>query len=179
MSIPIVRPAQLEDSVAILELVASAFGRADEARMVRQLKSYGAVAGEWVAEDDGEIVGHVLLSPVFIIGNDQLKGACLAPLSVADSHRRQGLGARLARAGVTALRISGFDFAVVLGDPDYYRPLGFDPVFGRRFETPWPEAGDAFMAVPLSASGTAAAGGALVFADALKRIAAEDPATGR
>ena len=43
-----------------------------------------------------------------------------------------------------ALAEAGEDIVFVLGDPDYYRRLGFDASLARHFDAPW--SGPAFMA---------------------------------
>ena len=49
----------------------------------------------------------------------------LAPVSVALSHRRKGVGAQLVETLLAKGRYDGWAGAVVLGDPAYYGRFGF------------------------------------------------------
>lgn len=69
------------------------------------------------------MLGHVLFSPVTLEG--AAGGVGLAPLAVRSDHRRKGIGAALVEAGIAACRRAGFGYAVVLGDPRYYKRFGF------------------------------------------------------
>jgi putative acetyltransferase len=119
----IVRPATAADHDAIAGVVEAAFGRPDEARFVEAVRAEGAVLVELAAEDDGEVVGHILFSrmaaepPRFIAG--------LAPLAVAPARHGQGIGTALGHAGVDACRLLGVEAIVVLGHPTYYPRFGF------------------------------------------------------
>ncbi len=75
-----------------------------------------------VALVEGELVGHVLFSPVAANAG---RGAGLAPLAVQPRCRRKGIGAALVQAGIAACGKAGFGYLVVLGDPGYYGRFGF------------------------------------------------------
>jgi putative acetyltransferase len=68
-----------------------------------------------VADEDGDIVGHVLFSPVTLAGHADARIMGLAPMAVMPSKQRRGIGSMLARAGLDACRHLGFDAVVVLG----------------------------------------------------------------
>lgn len=73
----------------------------------------------------------------------------LAPMAVAPSHQRQGIGSALVRAGLERCRALGSGAVVVLGHPAYYPRFGFSPSvhFGIRSEYEVPE--EAFMVLEL------------------------------
>lgn len=73
-------------------------------------------------DDEGEIVGHVMFSPVTLEGED-LNWQGLAPLAVKEEYRRQGIGAELVKEGLSSLGELGYPACVVLGDPAYYSRL--------------------------------------------------------
>jgi putative acetyltransferase len=118
-----IRYARPADHAAIAAVVTAAFGRADEAALVERLRADEDTLFELVAEEDGEVVGHVLFSRLWADRYD-LYGA-LAPLSVHPDRHRQGLGARLVRAGLESAREFGCHGVLVLGDPAYYGRFGF------------------------------------------------------
>jgi predicted N-acetyltransferase YhbS len=119
----IVRVERPEDREASLEVERAAFGTPEEPAIVEAVRDEpGSLA--LVAEDGGEIVGHVQLSLAHI-GDDEV--LALGPIGVMPSHQRRGIGTALVRAALT--EAAGLDAAAVilLGDPAYYGPRGFEP----------------------------------------------------
>lgn len=91
-----------------------------------------------LAEDGGVIVGHVLVSRGDLAGSPALG---LAPLAVAPTHRRQGVGSTLVRAEIERARIAREPLMILLGSPAYYRRFGFEPaerygVFAANWRPP-------------------------------------------
>ena len=77
-----------------------------------------------VAEDNGEIIGHVAISPVSISsGAERWYG--LGPISVLPERQGQRIGSLLMEQGLADLRALGAAGCVVLGDPNYYSRFGF------------------------------------------------------
>jgi putative acetyltransferase len=145
-----VRLEEQQDFDAIRRVNFAAFGRQDEGRLVDALRTSGAIICSLVAEEEGQIVGHVLFSPVTLYtDSDQLEGAGLGPVAVLPAFQRQGVGEALIRAGLADCRDAGFGFAVVLGHPSYYPRFGFRPSrpLGIRWEHNAPE--EAFMVMEL------------------------------
>ena len=127
-----VRPA---DHPAIEAVLTAAFGRADEAALVARLRADEDAMFELVAEEDGEVVGHILFSRLWADRFD-LYGA-LAPLAVHPSRHRQGLGSRLVRSGLECAREFGCFGLLVLGDPAYYGRFGFSADTAREVSAPY------------------------------------------
>jgi putative acetyltransferase len=145
-----IRAAKPADAEAVTALVTSAFGRDDEARLVERLRATDRLTWELVAEEDGALVGHIAFSPVRIgdeTGNGQWWG--LAPLAVAQAHRRRGIGAELVRSGLDAARLAGVTLVVVLGEPAFYGRLGFEPAEKLGLVSVYPVPPECFMALRL------------------------------
>jgi putative acetyltransferase len=138
-----VRREQPDDHAAIHALHAASFPTQAEANLVDRLRDAGDVAISLVAEDAGEIVGHVLFSPM----SAPFRALGLGPLAVAEASRRQGIAARLIEAGLAEARNTGWDAVFVLGDPAYYRRFGFSVKLAAGFGSPY--AGPHFMALAL------------------------------
>ena len=114
----IIRPERAQDVLAIHRLHEEAFPTPGEARLVDALRASRRLLVSLVAEEAGEIVGHVALSPVS--AGASRGGLGLAPLAVASGCRRRGVGGRLIRAALDASTRAGSAFVVVLGEPAYY-----------------------------------------------------------
>jgi putative acetyltransferase len=97
-----------------------------EQYIVRELRNSGALSISLVAESQGQIVGHVAISPVTI--SDGAKGWFgLGPISVSPRIQRSGVGSELMRSVLEALKDTGAAGCVLLGDPAYYSRFGFQP----------------------------------------------------
>jgi len=102
-----------------------------------------------VAEMEGDVVGHIMFTPVALSIDPDLKLMGLAPMAVRPKLQKQGIGSSLVRAGLEQCVQMGFVAVVVLGYPGYYPRFGFSPSsrFGMDSEYDVPE--DVFMALEL------------------------------
>lgn len=144
-----VRDEQPGDAAAVWRVNAAAFGRDDEARLVEALRQQAHPQVSLVAEQAGEVVGHILFTPATLAGSPQLRLMGLAPLAVLPAQQRQGVGAVLTRAGLVRCAEQGFDAVVVLGHPEYYPRFGFAPGAPRGLRCEYDVPDDAFMAMAL------------------------------
>jgi putative acetyltransferase len=146
---PTIRPERPEDSGAIHAVHVAAFPTEAEARLVDALRAAGHASISLVAEDSGQIVGHIVFSPVRVDGSSSIReGLGLAPVAVRPSHQRRGIGSALIIEGLSACRQDGYGFVVLLGHPEYYPRFGFrrGSEFGLGNEY---GADDAFMVLEL------------------------------
>lgn len=143
-----VRAAGPADAEAIAALVRAAFGGEDEAGIVERLRRDDLVAVELVAERDGAISGHILLSwlPTMLDGR-AVRALALAPMAVRPEFQKQGTGGRLVAAALREARAAGAEAVIVLGHPGYYPRFGFSAALARKLASPF--AGAAFMALEL------------------------------
>ena len=142
----IVRPAREDDHAAIREVVTAAFKQADEADLVDRLRADGDALVELVAEDGGEVVGHILFSPME--SDPPARVAALAPVAVTPAAQNRGVGVALNKAGLAACRAAGIELVIVLGHADYYPRFGFSSALARRVRAPF--SGPSFMALELT-----------------------------
>ncbi|WP_028661004.1 GNAT family N-acetyltransferase [Nocardioides insulae] len=159
----LIRPERAADVAAIRAVTAAAFAAAEhaappveadgvpgEATLVGWLRA--DVGWEprlsLVAEDEGEIIGHV----VGTRGRLQDRPALgLGPLSVVPARQGQGIGSVLVHSVLAAADALGEPVAVLLGDPGFYARFGFVPASSMGIEPPDPAWGDYFQARPLAA----------------------------
>ncbi len=144
----LVRVEADEDRAAVREVNRLAFGRDDEARLVDALRDGGYDRGSLVAEVCGQVVGHVLFSALPILTpRGSVEALALAPLAVAPSHQRRGIGSVLVREGLGTCREAGHRIVIVLGHPEFYPRFGFSAELAGRLRSPF--SGPAFMAMEL------------------------------
>jgi putative acetyltransferase len=150
----VVRPVTPKDFAAIHAVEAAAFRQEHEALIVEAVRTQGAALVELVAEEEGEIVGHVLFSRMTTEPLTRVAG--LGPVAVDPKAQGRGVGAALCRAGIETLRAMGADAVVVLGHPTYYPRFGFSAEAAQLIASPY--AGrPSFMALQLTPGGLAAA----------------------
>lgn len=135
-----VRPERLEDRPASIEVERAAFGRPLEADIAVAVRDDpGSLA--LVAEEDGEVVGHVQLSTAWVGDGEVL---ALGPIGVAPAWQRRGIGAALVAAALEAARDAGACAVILLGDPAYYGSRGFEPAGSYGLSNPFDAMEDGF-----------------------------------
>ena len=159
-----IREEQPADIRAIHRVNAEAFETEDEARLVDQLRDGGFVTLSLVAEMDGEIVGHLLLSPLKIETNDgDVEALALAPMAVTPERQSQGIGSRLVCECLTIARERGHRAIVVLGHPEFYPRFGFSAELAAPLTSPF--SGNAWMALELTPAALKGVTGPVVYAE--------------
>jgi putative acetyltransferase len=84
-----------------------------------------------VAESDGGIVGHIMLTKTCIATDSgQVETLLLAPLAVALPYQRQRVGSRLVSEALARAKSAGYRSVFVVGDPAYYGRFGFKASVG-------------------------------------------------
>ena len=141
-----IREEHAGDVSEIRELNQHAFGQSQEGNIVDALRSNGAVLLSLVATLDGQVVGHILYSPVSLSGVD---GAALGPMAVLPQHQRQGIGSKLVEAGNRRLKESGCPFIIVVGHANFYPRFGFKPARTCGITCEWELPDEAFMVLTL------------------------------
>ena len=138
-----IRPERPGDEAGIADVLERAFGRSEEARLVERLRADGDATISLIAEEEGAIVAHVLLSRM----EAPLRALGLAPVSVAPDRQRRGIGGALVREALDMARSRGWEGVFVLGEPAYYRRFGFRAELAAGFISPY--SGPYLMALAL------------------------------
>lgn len=139
-----IRDERPHDWKLVFEVVSSAFGQPAEAQLVEALRKAADSVISLVADEDGHIVGHVLLSKM----DAPFPALALAPVSVIPARQRSGIGSTLVQSAVNRARSEDWAAIFVLGDPNYYERFGFSVKGAADFVSPY--AGEHFMMLKLS-----------------------------
>ncbi len=142
MQIATERSDQVE---AIRALHVQAFEGGAEARLVTQLRNSGDAVISLVAELNGHVAGHILLSRL----KAPVRALALAPLATAPQFRLRGVARALVCDALTRANDCDEGLVFVLGDPAFYERFGFSRDLAARF--PCRYSGAHFMAVALAA----------------------------
>jgi putative acetyltransferase len=161
---PLIRPETTADHDAIGHVNSLAFGQDAEARLVDALRDGGYVRVSLVAEQAGQIVGHILFSDLPIITEfGTISALALAPLAVLPEVQKQGIGSALVRRGLEVCKEQGHKIVVVLGHPQFYQRFGFSLKLTARLESPY-SGRESFLALELVAGALDRAKGRVQYA---------------
>ena len=168
MSMVSIRTATFKDREAIRRVEEHAFGQQAEAGLVDALVDGGDAVVELVAEEEGQVVGHILFSRLFVEdGGKTFPAVALAPLAVEPTFHGSGIGGALIREAHIRLRDAGEKLSLVVGEPAYYSRFGYTHARAEKFDSDyqcealqalaWGEAPEKGRLVYASAFGTALA----------------------
>lgn len=147
------RSEQPGDADEIRGAVVSAFGLPVIGELVDRLRA----SPDWidglsfVAERDGQIIGHVLFTRALLDAPRRLVDVLvLSPVSVIPAEQGRGVGSALVEHGLETVRAREEPLVFLEGSPTYYGRFGFRPAGPLGFRRPSlriPER--AFQVVPL------------------------------
>ena len=165
-----IRPAGVADAPAVDALLRASFPRAEEAELVARLARDGDIVLVLVAADEASgVVGVIAFSRMAVdLGGEPVPAVALAPLAVSRPSRGEGVADLLVRAGLDWLREAGVSLCFVLGEPDFYRPFGFEPALAEGFTSPY--AGPYFLATVLAGGCLEGVPGAALHAEAFATL---------
>jgi putative acetyltransferase len=145
------------DRESVRNVVLRAFGGGDHGLVVTRLvdtlrETITPTTGlSLVAENDGQIVGHVMFTRSLLDAPRRLVDVqVLSPLAVLPEHQKRGIGSALVRHGLEALAERSVPSVFLEGDPRYYSRFGFAPGGDQGFRKPSLRIPDgAFQAIKL------------------------------
>lgn len=132
-----IRPQVLSDTDHVWDLLTEAFNDGGRvARLAEALLDRSSRIA-LVAEQDGEIVGHLQLSQSWLDAPPAVVDVLvMSPVGVAPPWQRRGIGRELIEAGMRAAEEQGVPLVWLEGDPNLYPPFGFIRGGERGFRAP-------------------------------------------
>lgn len=131
-----IRNEEPNDIEQVREVLCAAFPTDMESKLVGLLRANAKAIISLVAVRGEAVLGHILFSPVSTTPPSEAKGIGLAPVAVHPDAQSLGIGSQLIREGLRLCKELGYDYCVVLGDPQYYHRFGFEKAsrFGLQNE---------------------------------------------
>lgn len=136
--LPTIRFATPADDRFVEDLQALAFGPGRFARTAYRVRERFPIdtSLSLIAEVDGQACGSVWMTPISVGGID---GYMLGPLATHPDFRKRGAGKLLAKeVSRIALERGEGSFVLLVGDRDYYCPLGWVPTVPGAIAWPGP-----------------------------------------
>jgi putative acetyltransferase len=152
-SVTVVGAETRRDASAVRSLLVHSFETSAEADLVERLHHDGDIVLAMVATvatDSGrELIGYAAFPRLRVEDKgNEFAAVGLAPLAVAMSYRRQGVGTDLVDGGLRNLAVRRESLVFVLGDPAYYSRFGFEKRTAEPFTCVY--GGPNFMAIQLA-----------------------------
>ena len=145
----IIRQEEQKDYSKISEVVKAAFESAEhtdgnEYNLVDNLRMSSGFVKELalIAEEENEIIGHIMFTEARIGDN---VGLALAPLSVLPKAQKKGVGTALMNKAHNTGKEMGYSFSVVLGSDKYYPRVGYKTASEFGILTPFDVPNENFM----------------------------------
>ena len=138
MSETLIRPEEPSDIDAIRAINVAAFAgqpysQQTEHLIVDALRDNGALSVSLVAVREEQTVGHAAFSEAVV--GEMADGWYLAgPVAVLPEFQHLGIGSTLMLSGLERLRARHAKGCVLVGDPGFYRRLGFEMYPGLAYE---------------------------------------------
>lgn len=165
----IIRQETTEDVNEVYQVVKKAFENAehsdhDEHNLVNRLRTSSKFIPELslVAEDNGNIVGHILFTEIKV-GDDTL--IALAPVAVIPEMQNKGIGKLLIIEGHKIASQLGYKGSVVLGHETYYPKFGYKKASQYGIQAPFEVPDENFMALELKNGGLSEVQGVVEYAN--------------
>lgn len=164
----IIREENNKDFNKVYDVVRLAFENEEhtdhnEHNLVNKLRNSDVFIKELslVAESDGKIIGHTMITKIKIGEHTSL---ALAPLAVLPKYHGRGVGRKLILEGHKIAKDLGYSSVIILGNPNYYSRFGYVAASKWGIKAPFEVPDENFMAIELIDSGLKNVSGEVIYA---------------
>lgn len=169
-----IRQENQRDYKSVFRLIEKAFEKEPysdhkEQFLVQRLRESDAFIPELsiVAEVEGQIVGHVLLTKIAIENDlESFESLALAPVSVLPEFQGKGIGSKLIIHSHALAKELGYQSIVLLGHQNYYPRFGYELASNYGIELPFDVPKENCMVKALTENGLAGTRGKVVYSTA-------------
>lgn len=166
-----IRQEETGDYPAVFKVIEQAFEKEElsdhkEQFLVERLRKSPAFIPELslVAETGSAIVGHILLTRIFIKSSHRTYNSlALAPVSVLPEYQGKGIGGALIQYAHSKARELGYQSIVLLGHENYYPRFGYRQAHIFGIVLPFEAPKENCMAIALTENGLEGVSGTVVY----------------
>ncbi len=166
-----IRQEETGDHSAVFKVIEQAFAKEElsdhtEQFLVERLRQSATFVPELslVAEVGPTIVGHILLTRIFIKSSQRTYNSlALAPVSVLPEYQGKGIGGALIQAAHSKARELDFQSIVLLGHENYYPRFGYRQAHTFGIVLPFEAPKENCMAIALTENGLEGVSGTVVY----------------
>lgn len=133
-----IRQEEVEDYEDVYELVKKSFATSahadgtepDYLNEIRKKDSYIPELSLVMENDDGKLIGQVVLYKTFITSFDiEIAELLLSPICVHPDFFRQGIARAMMEKAFQIAKKMGYSAVFLCGDPNFYQKIGFRPTY--------------------------------------------------
>ncbi len=94
---------------------------------------------DYVAVDGNRIVGNIMYTEAYVLGDDNKKYPvlCFGPVSVLPEYQGKGIGIKLIEHTKIEAKDLGYKAILIFGDPEFYKRTGFISAEAYSIGTSW------------------------------------------
>ncbi len=167
----IIRQEKTSDYKTVFDIIEEAFKNEPysdhkEQYLVEKLRKSNAFIPELslVAELDGQVVGHILLTKIKINNkNESTDSLALAPISVKPAFQKKGIGGKLIIESHRIAKAMGYQSIVLLGHEKYYPKFGYELASKYGVKIPFNAPDENCMVIELVKNGLQDVGGTVQY----------------
>ena len=88
----------------------------------------------FIARADQKIIGSIFFTRINF--EHSINAFILSPVAIATEYQRQGIGQKLIKFGIEALKCHGVELLLTYGDPNFYSKVGFSHISESIIKAP-------------------------------------------
>ncbi len=167
----VIRQEEPRDYTTVFQIIETAFKTMEyssgtEQFIVEKLRKSDAFIPELslVAEQEGELVGHIILTKIKIDNGTKLFDALtLGPVAVWPKLHGQGIGSQLIKEAHKIAKSLGHEIIILLGHKDYYPRFGYELTNKYGIQLPFDSPPENCMVIGLNPNSLEGVSGKVIY----------------